>query len=161
MRALVAVCVVCVVCVASSVAADTAVDAGVPRPLAPCVAALRVALARRYRVPRAGYQDEHYCELKTNASSVLVSCYGACNDRSCHNDACTGHDAAVDVTVERADAAPSAWTRDARYSWQTTWTRTYGATRATVVRYGERETERLPMSELRRLLRTLDACGGG
>jgi len=150
--------VVPLVCIASSVAADTTVGEAASSRFAPCVAALRVALARRYPVPASQYADEHYCELDIFPDSVRFHCYGACDDWSCHTDRCIRHDADLDITVAQHAASPSPWARDARYDWETTWTRDYGGVRATFARYENREQPSVPMSEVRTLLKTIDAC---
>jgi hypothetical protein len=155
---LVVVPLVPLVCIASSVAADTTVGEAASSRFAPCVAALRVALARRYFVPASQYADEHYCELTTSPDSIGFRCYGTCNDWSCHTDRCVAHDEDLDITLAQQAASPSPWTRDSRYDWKTTWTRAYGATRATFVRYENKERPRVPMSEVRGLLKILDAC---
>ena len=153
--------VLALVCIASSVAADTTGGDAASGRFAPCIAALRVALASRYPVAASQYADEHYCQLELFPDSARFQCYGACYDWSCHTDRCMLHDTDLDVTLAQHAASPSPWTRDSRYDWKTTWTRDYGSTRATFVRYDNRDRPRVPMSEVRTLLKTIDACAGG
>jgi hypothetical protein len=150
--------VVALVCAASSVSADTTAGDAASSRFASCVTALRVALASRYPVPPSQYADEHYCELNMFPGSIRFTCYGECYDWSCHTDRCLGHDDDLDITLALETAPPAPWTRDSRNDWKTTWTRDYGATRATFVRYVNREQRRVPMSEVRTLLKAIDAC---
>lgn len=154
-----AVVVFAVVAVAASGSADVSVaaDAGVSR-LASCAAALRASLRDRY--PREDDWDEGgACELHVKATSLTLSCYGACNDRSCHNDACTGHDEDLDIELAVDGRAPTAWTRDdAHRDWRIDWQRRYGAVRAVVTQYRSHDASHVPWTVVRRVQQTLDAC---
>jgi hypothetical protein len=150
--------VVALVCVGSSVAADTNAGDAASSRFASCVAALRVGLASRYPVPASQYADEHYCELNTFPDSVRFRCYGACYDWSCHTDRCILHDEDLDITLTQHAATPSPWTHDSCHDWETTWARDFGATGASLVRYENRDRPRVPMSEVRALLKIIDAC---
>jgi hypothetical protein len=148
--------VIAMMAVTASVSADVTIAGdGAPRGLSSCVAALQSALRARY--PSDG-DDESYCTLAATPTSATFQCHGPCTDRSCHNDACTRHDADLDLSLalRRADVSP--WTRDARYRWQIRWARQYDAVRAELVQYGEEPRARVPASELRRLQRSIDAC---
>ncbi len=146
------------ICVSSTVAADVSVDARGAGRFASCIAQVRALLRVRY--PRDDDWDRgQACERKETPTKATLSCYGSCNDRSCHTDACTGHAEDLDIALVRDDGAPTAWTRDdAHRDWRVDWRRRYGAVRAEVTQYRSQYSRRVPYVIVRDVQETLDAC---
>lgn len=145
-------------CLSSTVAADASVDARSLGRVTSCIEELRASLRDRY--PRDDDWDQGWsCERKEMPTKASLVCYGPCNDRSCHDDACTGHDDDLDIELELDGGAPTAWTRDdGRYQWRVDWRRRYGAVRAQVTQYRYEYGRRVPYVVVRRVQQALDAC---
>ena len=156
MRAVVVFAVVAIAAVGSA-DVTVAADARASR-LARCAAAVRASLRDRY--PRDDDWDEGgSCELHMKPTSLTLSCYGACNDRSCHNDACTGHEEDLDIELALDAGAPTAWTRDdTHHDWRVDWDRRYGALRAAVTQYRSQYARHVSWVVVRRVQQTIDAC---
>jgi hypothetical protein len=86
-----------VVCAPLGAGADVSVhdpgDDGVER----CLSAARRALARDYPHDDG---DEHFCMRRPGE----LTCYGTCDDRSCHNDACESWRSRIEVHLDRSAA---------------------------------------------------------
>jgi len=154
-----AILVAAVIAIGAPGSADVTVVAGAGASrLARCAATVRASLRDRY--PRDDDWDEGgSCELHMKPTSLTLSCYGACNDRSCHNDACTGHDEDLDIELAFEDGPSSLWTRDDTHrDWRLDWRRRYGPVLAIITQYRSRYARHASPVVVRRVQQTLDGC---